>query len=162
MKYNKPALSIDDQVARLVRRGMQAPDLDQARHYLLQLNYYRLRGYWLPFEHPAVRTDHEFVAGTRFEDVLSIYWFDRYFRLWLMDLIERVEVSIRAQRSHTMSMRHGPHFYLNGELFRNPRLHASCLEGLEEAVGRSHEVFIKHYLQKYTYPRLPPAWAVLI
>ena len=60
------------------------------------ISYYRLRAYWLTCETPAAAGDHAFRPGTRFEDVLALYVFDRQLRLLVMDAIERVEVALRA------------------------------------------------------------------
>lgn len=69
MKFAKPAISIDDQLALLRRRGMVIADEAAARHYLQHISYYRLRAYWLPFEGPApAADDHAFKPNTTFED----------------------------------------------------------------------------------------------
>jgi abortive infection bacteriophage resistance protein len=41
--FNKPALTADQQVDLLIRRGMSIADRKHARHYLTHINYYRLR-----------------------------------------------------------------------------------------------------------------------
>jgi abortive infection bacteriophage resistance protein len=48
---------------------------------------------------------------------------------------------------------------LDQALFHDPIKHAKCLASLKEEIDRSHEVFIQHYLRKYTDPPLPPLWA---
>lgn len=97
MRFAKPPASIDQQIDLLVQRGMDVPDRQRAAHYLRHLNYYRLRGYWLPFESGiADNGDHRFQAGTMFEHVLERYVFDRELRLLVMDAIERIEVSVRT------------------------------------------------------------------
>lgn len=40
--YSKPALTIEQQIAQLRRRGMLITDTLLAAHYLSQINYYRL------------------------------------------------------------------------------------------------------------------------
>ena len=114
MKFTKPPLSIDQQISLLQQRGMAIPNLVRATHYLKHINYYRLRAYWLPFEQPApVTGDHMFVAGTEFDHALALYVFDRELRLRVMDAIERIEVSVRANWAHHMAMKHGSHGYLD-------------------------------------------------
>jgi hypothetical protein len=48
--YNKPALTVDQQIDQPCNRGMVIDNTTQAKHYLSQINYYRLTAYWLPFE----------------------------------------------------------------------------------------------------------------
>ena len=128
---------------------------------LMQINYYRLRAYWLPFEDAAPAPgEHAFKPGTRFEDVIGFYEFDRRLRLLVMGAVERVEVSVRARWAHVMALAYGAHGYLVADHFSDPIIHAECLDKLNEEIRRSKETFVKHYKAKYTNPQLPPLWAV--
>lgn len=160
MRFTKPPLSFDDQIELLVRRGMVVADRARARHYLSHINYYRLRGYWLPFEARADNGDHRFIEGTSFDDVLSLYVFDRQLRLLLLDAIERVEISLRTRWAHALAMRYGAHAHLRQEIFQSQEKYQRCLENLQEEIDRSHEAFIGHYQATYTNPSLPPMWAI--
>jgi abortive infection bacteriophage resistance protein len=161
MKYSKPPLAVPDQIALLKQRGMAFADETAAGQTLAHINYYRLRAYWLPFEDgPSEHEAHTFRPGTLFEDVLAHYAFDQRLKLLLLDAIERVEISLRTRWAHELSLRYGSHAYLDGSLFANAGRHAKCLQSLQDEVKRSHETFIKHYLNTYTNPALPPIWAV--
>ncbi|SEP19493.1 Abortive infection bacteriophage resistance protein [Aquisalimonas asiatica] len=158
MEFGKPATTVDEQVQLLLDRGMVIDDPDWARHYLQHINYYRLTAYWLPFE--SDHDTHQFRPGTRFDEVLNLYVFDREFRLLLLDAIERVEVSVRTQWAYYMAHRYGPHSYLDVAHATNPRWHAGNLASLEKELARSDEVFIQHYLDTYSRPASPPVWSV--
>ena len=159
MKFEKPAVSVPDQVELLKRRGMIVGDEAKAQHYLNFISYYRLRAYWLPFEVPAVNNgDHAFRDGTTFEDVLTLYIFDRELRLLVLDAIERVEVALRAQWAHYMAMTYGPHGYLEQGNYSVIRHHANDITALEREFNRSEDTFAIHYRNKYTSPNLPPVW----
>jgi len=159
MKFEKPAVSVHDQIELLKRRGMTVGDEAQAQHYLNFISYYRLRAYWLPFEVPAANNgDHAFRDGTTFEDVLTLYIFDRELRLLVLDAIERVEVALRAQWAHHMAMTHGPHGYLEQGHYSVIRHHAKDVTALEKEFNRSEDTFAIHYRDKYTSPKLPPVW----
>ena len=159
MKFEKPAVSVPDQIELLKRRGMTVGDEAQARHYLNFISYYRLRAYWLPFEVPAANNgDHAFRDGTTFEDVLTLYIFDRELRLLVLDAIERVEVALRAQWAHHMAMTYGPHGYLEQGHYSVIRHHAKDVTDLEKEFNRSDDAFAIHYRDKYDSPKLPPVW----
>lgn len=79
MDFRKPATRWEEQVDLLHARGMVIPDEGRAQHYLSHINYYRLTGYWLPFE--ADHDTHQLTPGTTFDSVLNLYLFDREFRL---------------------------------------------------------------------------------
>lgn len=86
MKFNKPPLSIDQQLRRLCQRGMQVADHRTAKERLRHINYYRLRAYWLPDEIPGEKPgEHRFRPGTQFETILDLYNFDRKLRLMVLD-----------------------------------------------------------------------------
>lgn len=154
--FTKAATTIDEQIDRLLSRGMIIDDYASACFYLQHLNYYRLGAYWLPFEED--HGTHTLRQGTRFSDVLNLYIFDRELRLIVLDAIERIEVSVRSHWAFHLSHRHGPHAHLNSGLF-DTRYWRKNLDKLSTEVHRSDEVFIHHHLETYL-EELPPAWAV--
>lgn len=158
MKFEKPSLSIADQIALLERRGMAVPDIAAAEHYLRHISYYRLRAYWLPFERPANDGDHGFQAGASISQAVRLYMFDRELRLLVMDAIERIEVSLRGGWAHHLATKYGPHGYLNPALYDRPDRYARAYSGLLEEIDRSKDTFIVHYRTKYDDPEQPPIW----
>lgn len=160
MKYEKPPLSIEEQIDLLISRGMVIQDRARAARYLTHINYYRLRAYWMPFETATVNDEHRFKPGTKFEDALTLYVFDRKFRILVLEGIERVEVSFRARFANEVALRYGSHAYLDRNNFKSAEMHQGCITSLQEELSRSRETFIEHYLTKYTEPALPPIWAI--
>ena len=65
----KPPLTFECQVKRLVDRGLDLGSYGEAgaRAVLSDINYYRLRGYWMTLER-----DNRFREGTTLQDVLDI------------------------------------------------------------------------------------------
>lgn len=92
--------------------------------------------------------------------MLNLYIFDRELRLLIMDAIERLEVSIRAQWAHYLAHTYGPHAYLEQPIFKDPGAYQRCLDKLKDELDRSKEVFVTHYHNTYTDPALPPIWVV--
>ena len=160
MKYTKPPLAFEAQIALLKSRGMAIPDESGARQALTHLNYYRLRAYWMGMEGPKGSAgEHCFLPGVSFGQALKRYAFDRSLRLLVMDAIEQVEVSVRTQWAYHLSLAHGAHAYLEPAIFRSVSAHQRCLAALNEEIERSQETFIDHYQRTYTHPLLPPIWA---
>lgn len=156
--FAKPAKTLDQQVELLTSRGLVIPNAERAAFYLGEINYYRLRAYWLPFE--ADHATHQFQTGTTFDQVLDLYIFDRKLRLLLMDSIERAEVAVRTRWAYEMAHRHGPHAHMDPGLSRSFTRWSSNISALGAEIERSREVFIEHYQQSYELPELPPVWAV--
>lgn len=160
--YDKPATSIDEHIAILRDRGLQIPDELRAKSYLANISYFRLSAYTRPFYRPN-HTNHCFHEGTAFEDVLTLYVFDRELRLLLLDAIERLEIALRAQMTNTLGEHHGPHGYLDSALFDSRYDHQWLTTKLaKEAQARELEAFLTHYRKKYTTaPSQPPIWMVV-
>lgn len=158
MKYEKPPLTFEDQTDRLLARGMTG-DRDDIRNHLERVNYYRLSGYWYPFR----RQDDTFRPGTTFESVWRRYTFDRQLRLLVLDGIERVEVAARTLLAYHHAHDHGPFGYAeNPESLKRlkPAERTALLENIRLELGRSHELFVRHFRQKYgdTHPDYLPIW----
>ncbi|WP_448215759.1 Abi family protein [Endozoicomonas sp. 2B-B] len=157
--YDKPPLSLSQQVERLKSRNLIVDDSDKAEFYLGQLNYYRFRAYCLPFEEE--HASHRLRAGTHFDDVLNLYIFDRELRLLVLDAIERLEVSLRTQFAYHLSHNYETaHPHLKAEIFANPMVYARSLSKLDSDVKSSKEDFIRHLTGKYE-EELPPIWAAV-
>jgi abortive infection bacteriophage resistance protein len=158
MRFDKPPLTIQEQIELLISRGLIVSDRQKAQHYLTHLNYYRLAAYWLPFE--ADHSNHKFQTGTDFDAILNLYIFDREFRLLIMDAIERIEVSLRSNWAYQMAHRHGPHCHLNRALFKSQWNYEHHCESIKQELSRSKEAFIIHLQHKYDED-LPPIWAMV-
>ena len=157
MKYNKPALSIDQQIDLLIQRGLIIKDVAKAQNYLSNISYYRLSAYALPFQINN-SPDHRFITNTTFDSILDLYLFDRELRLLIFDVIERLEIAFRTQIIYNYSTNHGPLWFEDPKHFTNNFYYSKNLSKIDEEIERSGEVFIDHFRSKYTSSNRPPAW----
>lgn len=153
--FNKPALSVSQQISKLEGRGLIVNDKPLAENALRNLNYYRLSGYWMYFEDN--RNPHHFKKGTKFEDILDLYNFEKELRSYIFEGISRFEVSLRTQYSHQLGMKYGSHSYLQPEYAKNFSDWLDNMKKVQSETGRSKEIFIKHYKDKYE-ESFPPIW----
>lgn len=156
MKFTKPALSFSAQVQLLASRGLVIDDLAAAEAFLTHVNYYRFAGYILPFE--SDHATHTIRLGTRFEDVRSLYQFDRELRLLLLDAIEKIEVSVRTQWAYQFAHALGSHAYLEPAHSSSQRQLVRQLTILAGTVEKNEEAFVVHHRTKYQSPDFPPVW----
>jgi abortive infection bacteriophage resistance protein len=146
---NKDPYSIADQITLLKQRGMLFKDEPSARHFLENISYYRIKGYWWDMQ--ADHTLHILKPNTYFEDILDRYTFDRHLRLILFDAIERIEIALRAKMIYHLSMAYGGLWYLNPNLFEitplpsdpNITIYQNIILELKKELSRSQEIFIK-------------------
>jgi len=159
MKFEKPALTIEEQLTQLQERGLIIKDFDLAKHYLKYISYYRLRAYWLSFELGETNANpHRFKEGTTLQHIIDLYVFDREVRLLLIDAIERIEVAVRSVWAYHMATKYGSHGYLASNLYKDFDRFITTYSLLQKEQGRSKETFIHHYKKNYCSPRLPPIW----
>ena len=182
MGYSKPWLSYEDQLAKLTERGLLVTDRAKALEYLERIGYYRLSGYWFPFRErsgPLVLLDgpggrprdrkrvetialDDFKPGATFEQAVRLYVFDKQLRLLATDALERIEIALRVDISHTLG-RLDAFAYLRPELFHesfsrrlDPKTgltgHHAWLDKQAQLIVRSKEEFVRHNKAKYGLP----------
>jgi abortive infection bacteriophage resistance protein len=157
MRDTKTPLSIADQIALLQKRGMSITDLPRAEHFLRNVSYYRLAGYW--WSDQTDRTRHLFRPGTSLEQVILRYNFDRELRLIIMNMIERVEVGIRTRLVYELTLPYGSHWFEDPKYFFHRRYYDGIIGSIRREIKRSKEIFIREHQRKYALdPRCPPAW----
>jgi len=135
--YSKQALTIEKQIELLQKRGLIIDDEKEATHYLNNISYYNLSGYFKPHQ------DNEdiFFKDTTFKKILDLYFFDRKLRLLFINALERIEKSFKTQFI----------YYLISKKFSSHR------DKIDENLKRSKEPFIVKFNEKYTN-KYPPLW----
>ncbi|MBC6993853.1 Abi family protein [Neolewinella lacunae] len=157
MLDTKRPISIADQIALLRSRGMLISDEQTAQHFLRNVSYYRLAGYW--WSDQEDRLTHRFRLGTSLEQVVLRYNFDRELRLIIMNMIERIEVGIRTRLIYELSLAYGAHWFEEPKYFFRRADYEGIISSIRKEVGRSKEIFIVEHQRKYILDhRCPPAW----
>lgn len=175
-------MSFKDQLQLLKSRGMQVDNDDAALDYLERIGYYRLSGYWYPMrridhaeskrQNTPVRAD-DFVPGSRFEDAVRLYVFDKKLRLLALDALERIEMAVRVDVAYNLGKRdplaHEKAEHLDGA-FTKKKIstgenkgktgHEVWLSKYRKQVSRSRkQPFIQHHQEQYAGQL--PIWAAI-
>lgn len=157
--YNKPHLSFDQQLALLKNRGLEVSDDALGISYLGRIGYYRLSAYLYPMRAPLFSQDattqkikvtrqDQFIPGTKFDDALEMYVFDKRLRLLLLDAIERIEVTFRVDISYVLGSKdtfaHTNPCILHGNFTKKKKsngltAHQEWLAKYEKVLKRSKE-----------------------
>ena len=156
--YTKPALTCEQQLDLLIARGMSVSDPQRAIRMLLQANYYRLAGYWRPFE--ADSQTHHFRSGTTFEDVEAVYAFDAALRRLLFEALQTIEISLRSTFAYHLATQFGPFPWEADPSIWDDKYVDRNLKSLQNEIARVDEAFIKHMFSRYDLV-LPPIWATV-
>lgn len=160
MIYSKQVTSVDEQIAQLKQRGLVINNEDLAKHYLSNISYYRLAGYWWPMQ--SDKLNHIFKPNSKFEDVVALYNFDRELRILLFAVIERIEIALRTKLIYHLSHEFNFWWFQRTDIFENVIELIKTLSNLEEELERSKDIFIKEHKKKYKDDfRFPPAIKLL-
>lgn len=160
MLYNKPAITIAQQIAVLKQRGLIISDDALAGLFLSNISYYRLAGYWWPMQ--ADKTLHTFKPNSTFENVIDLYNFDGELRVLVFDIIEKIEVGFRTRLIYHLSHEISPWWFEDATIFRNIPEHTKALIAIDRELRQSKEVFItQHYITYHTDTRRPPSWKTI-
>lgn len=186
--FDKPALSVEQQLELLKQRGLHVTNDDRAMRFLEVVTLFRLSPYMRPFQEPD--PEHTFKPGSTLKAVVDIYRFDGSLRRITMDAIERVEVAIRASISNHMCPKYGPDWIADSSVFSSSYSHSDLLRPLRDQLNkertrlrreidrikngrhvdgvhqqrienRIRDNYFRFYGATYNHPELPPAWAVL-
>ncbi len=146
-KYTKKALTIEQQINLLKKRGLIINDDNKLKHYLNTVGYYCLSGYFKIFQNK----DDAFFKNTTFERVLGVYFFDRKLRLLFLNALERIEKSFRTQFVYHITLKYGPYY------FDEDYINEKDKEKISDILEKSKEPFIKNFQEKYSNES-PPLW----
>lgn len=155
---NKRPKTIEEQIQLLQSRNMSFQDITKAPHFLANISYYRLKGYWWEMQDDKI--NHHFRNGSFFEDVIHFYNFDRNFRLIVFNAIERIEIALRTKMIYHLSIAFGADWYLNSDLFHNKKYFTQVQSKIHTELCDSSEEFIVNHYKKHPTEK-PEAWKAL-
>ncbi|AJI53921.1 Abi family protein [Francisella philomiragia] len=161
--------SYQEQLDILKSRGMIIDDEPKAIKYLQNINYYRLSGYWYDF---LTKDRKRFNPNTKFTDAKELYVFDKKLRLLVLDAIETIEISLRANFAYIMG-EINPIAYKSKKVFnlekdvnnKYPNWKMNRFEGFKQKLEDykrqkedKREVFINHHIKQN---KEIPIWVAL-
>jgi abortive infection bacteriophage resistance protein len=165
VKFLKPYFTAEQHIDLMRSRGLVVNNEGFAAHWLERVGYFRLTGYALHFrvKDADKRLTDSFLSGTRFEDIVELYEFDRHLRVLILDAVERFEVAFRTRFNNAMAARYGPHWFLQEARFsarvdKEGKKLFDHTEFLEAAAKHQQTPFIKKYFSIYSDPPYPPCW----
>ena len=150
------ATTYEEQLSKMEGRGLFVSDEEFAVARLRELNYYRLRGYWLTLER-----DGSFVEGASFDDVWEIYQLDRELRAWLWRAIAPIEIKLRTQFAYHFANLCDAGAYLDAGNYRSRSSLRRAISNFERERDRARDQGVPcvvHNMDKYG--KLP-VWAAV-
>lgn len=156
--------NLDEQVEILRQKGLIVNDERYAKRVLLRENYFFLNGY----RHLFIKSmkDKTFKEGTTFEELYSLFLFDRSFRNILFKYLLVIENNLKSIFSYQLSKKYGyrERDYLKEKNFTNlPEKQAQLNDLLKKMKrqirinGAQHTATL-HYASNYGYI---PLWILV-
>lgn len=149
--------TLEEQIEILKSRGLIINDYEKTKAILLKENYFFVNGY----RHLLTKPNYanQFVEGATFEELYSIFVFDRKIRNIMFKNILIIENNIKSIISYQMSKKYGykEKDYLNPKHFRQESFKLSQVNDIINKMkrqirlnGKQHRA-TKHYISNYGY-----------
>ncbi len=155
----KEATNADRQIEILSERNMDLDwDTDKIKEVLLDIGYYRLGFYWNPFE---VDDSHNFREGTKFSDVIALYYLDADLRKILSRYINRIEINFRTKVVYYASNinKKSPTWFIDSQVVSQKYVD-DFPSFYDDDFKKNNQVIKKHH-KKYINDKYAPAWKTL-
>lgn len=134
-------------------------DEHKVENYLMNIGYHRLSAYIHPF-YKSPKRDLVLKEGTTFEQVLTLYRFDKKLRILLFNEIEKIEVAIRSVLANVGCQELNEKFWITKpEYFANQEKFNQTLTIIEKELSSSKEDYIEAFRQNFIED-YPPAWMI--
>lgn len=161
---DKQFKNLDEQIEIFKFKGMIINDEKYAKKVLLRENYFFLNGYRHLFVYSE--TDKRFKEGTTFEEMYSLFLFDRSFRNVLFKYLLVIENNLKSITSYQLSKKYGyrERDYLKTKNFTSdPKKQAQLNDLLKKMkrqirVNGSQHSATLHYVSNYGYI---PLWILV-
>lgn len=156
--------NLDEQIEILKHRGMVIKDENYAKAILLRENYFFLNGYRHLFM--KRREDNDYLEGTTFEELYSLFLFDRSIRNVIFKYLLVIENNLKSITSYQLSKKYGyrERDYLKPKNFtQNPDKQRQLNDLLKKMkrqirVNGSQHTATLHYVSNYGYI---PLWILV-
>lgn len=161
---NKEFKNLDEQIAIMEYKGLTILDKEYAKEVLLRENYFFLNGY----RHLFFKSDHEkrYLEGTTFNELYSLFLFDRGFRNIIFKNLLVIENNIKSIISYQLSKKYGyrENDYLRPKNFTTAPEKSRQVQDLIKKMKRQVRVnapqhsATSHYVNNYGYI---PLWILV-
>ncbi len=154
-KEKLPA-TVPEQLAKLKERGCIVEDEKAALKTLTDLNYFRLAHYFSLF----LQENGKYKEGTSFNEVLRVYDFDRKLRSLILEVLEEIEIALRAHCSNYHAIKYGATGYLNASSFSHVHKHQYFLSRINHLIENNQDSeMVQHYIKRHNGQF--PLWVIM-
>lgn len=155
-QYPKQILDIPQQIQSYIDAEMEMSSRDDVEKALKTIGYYRLRGYSFQRYNNATK---KYIPGTKFDDIIKLYYFDQELSRMLFSMISKIEVALRVRLVDALLI-HGDALILqDSSIFKEKKTYWQNMSTIASEIARANDVFIKHNFDKHEGE--VPVWATV-
>lgn len=125
----------------------------RAERYLNNVGYFSLSGY-MGHLHDA---NYSFIENTSFENIISLYQFDKKLKAIIVEYLECIEVAIKAKLSNKFTLQYGFFWYLEHSLFADKEIFTFIQKSVKETFDGAKEGFLYKFKSNYPLETFPPS-----
>ena len=155
-QYPKQILTIQQQIQSYIDAGMEFDSIDNVEKALKTIGYYRLRGYSFQLYDNSTK---KYIEGTKFEDILKLYYFDQELSDIIFSMISKIEVALRVCLVDALLVHKDALILKDSSIFKNKKMYWQNMSTISSEIARSTDVFIKHNFDNHEGEI--PVWAVV-
>lgn len=155
-QYPKQILSLSQQIQSYIDAGLVISSCEDVEKALKTIGYYRLRGYSF---HLYDKSKKKYISGTKFEDILKLYYFDQKLSGLLFSMISQIEVALRARVVESLLIYEDALILQDPSIFNHKKIYWQNMSTIASEIARSNDVFIKHNFDNHDGE--VPVWAVV-
>lgn len=128
---------------------MHFNDEGKAENYLMNIGYHRLSAYIFPF-YKIPKNNLVLKEGTTFEQVMTLYHFDKKLRIVLFNEIEKTEVVIRSVLSNIGCQELNNKYWITKVMyFAHADKFQQTLTVIEKELASSKEEYIENFRKNF-------------
>ena len=155
--------TLDEQIDILKSRGLLINNETHAKEYLLSQNYYNLINGYANF---FPRSGENYTASTNFNEITSLYVFEREFKQTLLLAILEAETHLRSIFAYRFAemYQNEPYAYLNIKCYEQNKILSATktISNLSQTILNHNKYHkngsIAHYVKKYNHV---PIWVLI-
>ena len=171
----KPHLTYEEQLNLLEKRGIKIKNKEAASFKIQNINYYKIKEFAEPFkiieeiEENGNIIKKEKYQNISFEGIINRFYTDKNLRIYLLEAIEKVELSIKTKLGYIFGKYYGGYGYLEFNKWCNKEKYCifyirdqqkQFTKRISEYVLDRGNVFIQEILEEDKNTKIP-IWLII-
>lgn len=167
--YNKIHKTTVELIEILEKRGMKINDKNLAKQRLEHINYYKIKEFSNPF-YKRNENNEYYYENISFEQVMFRFYEDKNLRIYLLHVIEKIELSFKTKIAYVLGEKYGAFGYLQFKTWCDKQKYSREIIEVEEEntkrkirklLKRKGNNIVEGFLKENPDCEFPPIWMLI-